>query len=57
MLSLVLSTVVFFVASYFLSHYLESVGIPKGMTRGVSVFCLAALLSYGVAALVDWIVP
>jgi hypothetical protein len=57
MLSLVLSTVAFFVASYFLKRYLDDMGIPKGMTRSVLVFCLAAMLAYGVAFIVDWIAP
>jgi len=30
-------------------------GIPKGMTRGLVVFCLAMLISYGVAWIVDWL--
>jgi hypothetical protein len=57
MLSLVLSTVAFVLASYFLKRYLDEMGIPKGMTRGVLIFCLAAMIAYGVAFIVDWIVP
>ena len=33
MLSLVLSTIAFFVASYYLKRYLDDMDIPKGMTR------------------------
>jgi hypothetical protein len=55
MLSLVISTVVFFMAAYFIKQYLENMGIPKGMTRGLVVFCLAILISYGVAWIVDWL--
>ena len=56
MLSLALSTVAFFVASYFLKRRLDDMDIPKGMTRSIVVFCLAIGVSYGVAVLVDWIV-
>jgi len=56
MLSLVLSTVVFFVASFFIKRYLEDMGIPKGMTRGIVVFATALAAAYGVAFLVDRIV-
>ena len=54
MLSLVLSTVAFFVASYFISRYLDNMGVPKSMTRSLLVFCLAAVICYGVAFIVDW---
>jgi hypothetical protein len=54
MLSIVLSTVAFFLAAYFIKRYLEDMGIPKSMTRGVLVFCLALIISYGVAWIVDW---
>lgn len=54
MSSLIISTIVFFVAAWYFKRYLETQGIPKGMTRGMMVFTLAALVSYGTAALVDW---
>jgi hypothetical protein len=57
MLSLVLSAVAFFVASYFLKRYLDDMGLPKGATRSILVFCLAAILAYGVAFIFDWIAP
>jgi len=44
----------FFLASFFLSRYLQQMGIPKGMTRSLVVFSLALAVSYGVAALIDW---
>lgn len=55
MLSLVISTIGFFVAGYFVKRYLEGMGIPGGMTRNLVVFVFAAAVSYGVAFLVDWI--
>jgi hypothetical protein len=57
MLSLVLSTVAFFVAAYFIKRYLDGMDIPKGMTRSIVVFTLALAVSYGVALIVDWIAP
>jgi hypothetical protein len=53
MLSLVLSTVAYFVAAFFIRRHLESMGIPKTMMRGLVVFVLALAVSYGVAVLVD----
>lgn len=54
MLNLTVSTIVFFVAAWFLNDYLEAQGIPKGMTRGVMVLVLASLMSWGVGWTVDW---
>jgi hypothetical protein len=53
MLSIVVSTIVFFVASHFLKRYLDGHDIPKGMTRSVLVFTLAVAASYGVALIAD----
>ena len=54
MLSLIISTIAFFVASWYLKNYLDDMEIPKGMTRGILVFTLAAAVSWGVAAAVNW---
>jgi hypothetical protein len=54
MLNLILSTIVFFVAAWFANRYLDEQGIPKGMTRGVLVFVLASLVSWGAGEMVDW---
>ena len=53
MLSLVLSTIAFFVASYFTKRWLDDTGIPKSMTRSIVIFVAAAAVSYGVAFVVD----
>jgi VIT1/CCC1 family predicted Fe2+/Mn2+ transporter len=55
MLSLVLSTVAFFIAGFYARRYLDDMGIPKGSTRSLSIFCVAAAVSYLVALIVDWI--
>jgi VIT1/CCC1 family predicted Fe2+/Mn2+ transporter len=56
MLSIALSTVAFLVASFFIRRYLDEIGIPKTMVRGMVVFVLALSVAYGVAFLVDWFV-
>ena len=53
MLSFLLSTVAFFVAGWYIRRYLENIGIPKTMLRGIVVFVLALAVAYAVAALVD----
>jgi hypothetical protein len=54
--SLLVSTVVFFVASYFIKRWMEENDIPKGVTRSITIFTLAVALAYGVGWLVDRIV-
>ena len=54
MLNLTISTIVFFVAAWFLNHYLDEQEIPKGMTRGIVVLVLASLMSWGAGWAVDW---
>lgn len=54
MWSLVLSTVAFFIAAYFARRYLDDMDMPKGATRSILVFCVAAAVSYLVAFIVDW---
>ena len=56
MWSLVISTIVFFVASFFLKRHLEKMGIEKTMTRGIVVFTGAIVAAYAAAAAVDWLV-
>lgn len=53
---LVLSTVAYFVASFFIKRHLEEMGIPKGMTRSIVIFTLALGVAYGIAFLADWVV-
>jgi hypothetical protein len=52
-LSFFVSTVVFFIAGYFIRRYLDDMGIPKTMTRGVVVFVAALMIAYGVAYVID----
>lgn len=57
MLSILLSTVAFFVATYYLRRWLDEMGIPKGMTRGTLIFTAALLISYLVAWLTGFLLP
>ena len=57
LLSLILSTIAFFVASYFVKRTLDDMDIPKGMTRSLVIFTVAAAISYGVAVAVDFLFP
>ena len=53
--NLILSTIAFFVASYFIKRWMDDNDIPKGMARSVMIFTLALVVSYGVGWLVDHI--
>ena len=53
MLSLVISTIAFFVFSYFVKRWADENDLPRGMTRSVAIFVVAAALAYGVGWLVE----
>lgn len=52
MTSILVSTVVYFVAAYFIKRQLTEMGIPKGVTRASVIFVAAAALAYAAAYLV-----
>jgi VIT1/CCC1 family predicted Fe2+/Mn2+ transporter len=56
LVSLVVSTIAFFVASFYIKRYLEKMEIPKGLVRNISVFVLALAVSYAVGFAVDLVV-
>ena len=53
MWNLVISTIVFFFAAWYIHRYLDEQGIPKGPTRGILVLVVASLLSWGAGYFVD----
>lgn len=53
MASIVISTIVYFIAAYFIKRRLVEMGIPKGITRGMVIFVFACAVAYGAAYLVD----
>jgi len=57
MLGLLISTVVFFVASYAIKRYMDDNNYPRGLTRSALIFCIALLISYGTAFVVDFLFP
>ena len=56
MLSLLLSTVAFFIAAYITKRWLDDMGIPKTMTRSVVIFVAAAVVSYAVMFVVNLVI-
>ncbi len=52
--NLTVSTIVFFIAAWYIRRYLEDHGIPKGVTRGLLVFVIATSVSCGAGDMVDW---
>jgi hypothetical protein len=54
MTGIVLSTLAFFVASFFIRRYLDEIGVRKTMTRALVVLILALAIAYVVAFIVDW---
>lgn len=57
MTSFIASTVAYFIAAYFIKRYLDDSGIPKTLTRSIVILVLALAIAYGVAALIDWVIP
>lgn len=53
--SLILSTIVFFVAVAYFKRRLNDMDIPQGMTRGILVFTLAATVAWCAGAAVNWV--
>ena len=51
--SLIVSTIAFFTASYFIKRRMDENDIPKGTTRNVTIFALALAVAYAVGWLVD----
>ena len=54
MWNLIISTIVFFVAAWYIRGYLDEQGLPKGMMRSMLVFLLASMVSWGAGAAADW---
>jgi Kef-type K+ transport system membrane component KefB len=52
MLSLIISVIVFFVASFLLHRYLDDWGLDK-KPRALLVLVVASVISYGASAIID----
>lgn len=55
MWNIIVSTIVFFIAAWYINRLLDEQGIAKGMVRSLSAFVLACLVSWGSGEAVDWI--
>jgi len=55
--AIILSTIAYFLAGYYLRRYLDDIGIPKGLTRSMLIFSLALIVAYAVALAVDYLAP
>jgi hypothetical protein len=55
MLDLIISTLAFFVAVFFLNRYFDEQGMDKGMSRSLLVFLLASVVSVCVPLAVDFV--
>lgn len=51
--SLIVSTVVFLLASHFVRRWMDDNDIPKGITRSVTVLTVALALAYGAGWIVN----
>lgn len=52
--NLIVSTIVFFIALWYINRYLDDQEIGKGATRSILVFVLASAVSWGSGEMVDW---
>jgi hypothetical protein len=52
--NIVISTIVFVIAAWYLHRLLDEQGMPKGFTRGLLVFILAYVISWASGEVVDW---
>jgi predicted PurR-regulated permease PerM len=52
--NILISTIVFVIAAWYIRRKLDEHGLPKGMTRGLLVFVLAYMVAWGAGELVDW---
>jgi hypothetical protein len=57
MRDIVISTIAYFVAAFFIKRQFDEMEIPRGMTRSMLVFALALGAAYAAQAAVDWVIP
>ena len=54
MWNIIISTIVFVIAAWYIRRKLDEHGLPHGMTRGLLVFILAYAVSWCSGEVVDW---
>ncbi len=52
--NIIISTLVFIIAAWYLRRYFDEQDMPAGMTRSLLIFVLAYILSWGAGEIVDW---
>jgi len=57
MTSILVSTIAYFIAAFFIKQWLDGMDIPKTITRSLVIFVAAAAVAYGVAFIVDLLIP
>ena len=55
MLDFIFSTIVFFVAAFYLNRYLDEQGMDKGMSRSMLIFLVASIASFTSSAAIRWV--
>ena len=55
MRDIVVSTIAYFVAAFFLKRQFDDMDIPRGTTRSAMIFALAMAAAYAAQAGVDWV--
>ena len=55
MRDIVVSTIAYFVAAFFIKRQFDDMDIPRGMTRSALVFALALGAAYAAQTAVDWV--
>jgi predicted PurR-regulated permease PerM len=53
--NVLISTIVFIVAAWYIRRFLEEQGIPKGFARSIAIFVLAYAMSWFSGEAVDYI--
>lgn len=53
--NLIVSTIVFFIAVHYLRQWLNSHGLPAGVTRGLLVFLIASIIAWPAGEAADWL--
>ncbi len=52
--NIIVSSIVFVIAAWYVRRKLDEHGFPKGIARGLLVFVLAYIVSWASGALIDW---
>ena len=54
---IVVSTIAYFVAAFFIKRQFDEMEIPRGTTRSLLVFALALGAAYAAQSALDWMMP